>query len=284
LSPNNCIIHDAVVRIKQRLCALVNFEHTTRPLPLTMSTLQAAVDRDVEVARQAQHRNQHDPNIGHQRWACTSDQRLDLKLDKESSVNIGNARYFHDRQRHDLALRMIRHEARTHTISRCTGLSDDRIRRLFRAYLDSETESQGGVRRRRGKSPRQIAFFTRNAQLQYESSFLANLFTTFGLMRERRVPLPGQAALDFGAIFCDAYETHRQLLQPASITFEHAWFLLQLLLRGEQLRISHCRQCRTDYVHDLINLTHRICPTCWHCRAAAPRNVKVSEVVRTDAA
>jgi len=125
------------------------------------------------------------------------------------------------------------------------------------------------VRRRRGKSPRQIAFFTRNAQLQFESSFLACLFTTFGLLRERRIPLPGQAALDFGTIFCDAYETHRQLLQSANITFEHAWFLLQLLHRGEQLRITHCRQCRTDYVHDLINVAQHSCPTCRRCQVFA---------------
>ncbi len=174
-------------------------------------------------------------------------------------MNISNARYFHDRQRHDLALRMIRHEARTHTIRRCTGLSDDRIRRLYRTYLDAELVQ---VRRRRGKSPRQVAFFTRNAQLQFESSFLANLLATFGLLREGRIPLPGQAALDFGAVFCDAYETHRQLLPVATISFEHAWFLLQLLNRGEQLHITHCRHCRCDYVHDLINLAHKDCPTC----------------------
>jgi hypothetical protein len=202
-------------------------------------------------------------------------------------LNFSNTRYFHDRQRHDLALRMIRHEARTHTIRRCTGLTDDRIRRLFRTYLGAELKTQLPVRRRRGKSPRQVAFFTRNAQLQFESSFLACLFTTFGLLRERRIPLPGQAALDFGTIFCDAYETHRQLLHPASITFEHAWFLLQLLHRGEQLRISHCRQCRTDYVQDPINLTQRSCPTCRRCQAAgrtSRRRAKLPAALRADAA
>lgn len=202
-------------------------------------------------------------------------------------MNFGNTRYFHDRQRHDLALRMIRHEARTHTIRRCTGLTDDRIRRLYRTYLGAEVETQLPVRRRRGKSPRQVAFFTRSAQLQFESSFLAGVFTTFGLLRERRMPLPGQAALDFGTIFCDAYETHRQLLESANITFEHAWFLLQLLHRGEQLRITHCRQCRTDYVHDLINLTQRSCPTCRRCEAVtrvSRRRTKLSAPLSADAA
>jgi hypothetical protein len=192
-------------------------------------------------------------------------------------MNITNARYLHDRQRHDLALRMIRHEARTRTIRRCTGLTDDRIRRLYRTYVDTEVVLP--VRRRRGKSPRQIAFFTRNAQLQFESSFLANLFAAFGLLREGRIPLPSQASLDFAAMFCDAYETYHQLLQAGSISFEHAWFLLQLLNRGEQLRVAHCRQCRSDYVHDLVNLRHRGCPTCARCQQAL-RSVRTIKPAR----
>ena len=39
-------------------------------------------------------------------------------------------RYASDRSQFELALRMIRHEARTRTIRECTGLSDDRIRKL----------------------------------------------------------------------------------------------------------------------------------------------------------
>lgn len=198
-------------------------------------------------------------------------------------MNITNARYLHDRQRYDLALRMIRHEARTRTIRRCTGLSDDRIRRLYRTYIDTDVVLP--VRRRRGKSPRQIAFFTRNAQLQFESSFLANLFAAFGMLREGRIPLPGQAALDFGNVFCDAYETHHQLLDATGISFEHAWFLLQLLNRGEQLRVTHCRQCRSDYVHDLVNLRHRGCPTCVRCRQVKrPSRARSPEDTVSDAA
>jgi hypothetical protein len=192
-------------------------------------------------------------------------------------LNISNARYFHDRQRHDLALRMIRHEARTRTIRRCTGLSDDRIRRLYKTYIDAEAVLP--IRRRRGKSPRQVAFFTRNAQLQFESSFLANLYAAFGLLRDRHTTLPEQSSLEIGEVFCDAYETHRQLLHSASISFEHAWFLLQLLNRGEQLRIAHCRQCRSDFLHDLINLSHRDCPTC----ARSQQALKASRMTRARA-
>ena len=99
-------------------------------------------------------------------------------------MHISNERYFHDRQRHDLALRMIRHEARTCTIRSCTGLTDDRIRRLYKTYASHMPSVP--VRRRRGKSPRQVAFFVRNARAQLESSMLASVFGTFGLLRRSR--------------------------------------------------------------------------------------------------
>ena len=66
-------------------------------------------------------------------------------------MRVTDDRYNRDRLRLELALRLIGHEARTHTIRLWTGLSDDRIRKLFRAYI----RPSAGVRRRRGKSPQQ---------------------------------------------------------------------------------------------------------------------------------
>src|SRR5688500_17986472 len=99
---------------------------------------------------------------------------------------ITNESYSFERRRQDLALRMIRHEARTCTIRECTGLTDDRIRRLYRVYAQHVTEAP--VRRRRGKSPRQITFFVRNTRAQFESSLLASAFTAFGLLHPQRGP------------------------------------------------------------------------------------------------
>ena len=50
-------------------------------------------------------------------------------------MRVSDDRYTRDRQRLDLALRLIRHEARTFTIRQWTGLSDDRIRKLYRSYV-----------------------------------------------------------------------------------------------------------------------------------------------------
>ena len=45
-------------------------------------------------------------------------------------MRVSDDRYTRDRQRLDLGLRLIRHEARTFTIRQLTGLSDDRIRKI----------------------------------------------------------------------------------------------------------------------------------------------------------
>jgi Flagellar transcriptional activator (FlhC) len=173
-------------------------------------------------------------------------------------MHISNERYFLDRERHDLALRMIRHEARTCTIRSCTGLTDDRIRRLYKTYVSHARAAP--LRRRRGKSPRQPAYFVRNLRAQYESSLLACTFASFGLLHGQLRDEPG--AIRFGGLFCDAYETHLQLLTHAEISFEHAWFLLQLMVRRTGLRMTRCRRCDSQYLSDPVHVARRSCPVC----------------------
>ena len=81
-------------------------------------------------------------------------------------MRISDDRYSRDRSRFDIAVQFIRHEARTHTIRTWTGLSDDRIRKLYRSYL---SESHGApLTRHRGKSPQQVAFFMRSGRARQE--------------------------------------------------------------------------------------------------------------------
>jgi len=173
-------------------------------------------------------------------------------------MHISNERYFHERQRHDLALRMIHHEARTRTIRSCTGLTDNRIRRLYKTYVTEV--SSAPVKRRRGKSPRQVSFFLRNVRAHFESSLLASLFAAFGLLRAR--VLRQRSPIEFGRLFCDAYETHLQLLRNPDISFEHAWFLLKLLNRGAELEAVRCRRCDGRYLRARSDAYRRPCPVC----------------------
>lgn len=186
-------------------------------------------------------------------------------------MDLDNDSYSNERSRHDLALRMIRHEARTCTIRECTGLTDDRIRRLYKSYAHELSEAP--VRRRRGKSPRQVTYFVRNTRAQFESSLLAGAFAAFGLLHpvKHRMPSEPPDVLDYGRRFCDAYETHQQLLNTQTLSFEHAWFLLQLLNRSGDLHAVRCRNCDSYYLRDKFNLCRHTCPTCRLKRARARR-------------
>jgi hypothetical protein len=54
-----------------------------------------------------------------------------------------------------------------------TGLTDDRIRKLYRSYVMNLDARR--VSKHRGKSPRQAAFFFRNSELNFQSAQLASL-------------------------------------------------------------------------------------------------------------
>jgi hypothetical protein len=59
-------------------------------------------------------------------------------------------RYRGEQAKFDLAMRMIKHEARTGTIRYLTGMNDDRIRKLYTSYFKHGEEP---VRWQRGRSP-----------------------------------------------------------------------------------------------------------------------------------
>ena len=176
-------------------------------------------------------------------------------------MRISDDRYSRDRLRLDLALRFIHHEARTHTIRAWTGLTDDRIRKLYRTYL---YESDGsGVARHRGKSPRQAAFFTRSQRMRREAAVFASVSSLFGLIDRASQGAPNVAR---GALLCEAFETYRALVGEPQISFEHAVFLLAALQAGDELRVAHCRDCSGVLVTDRLALRT---PVCYDCASVA---------------
>ena len=70
-------------------------------------------------------------------------------------------RYRGEQAKFDLAMRMIRHEARTGTIRYLTGLNDDRIRKLYTSYFKY---AEAPVRRQRGRSPTRVGPLVRTPQ------------------------------------------------------------------------------------------------------------------------
>jgi hypothetical protein len=157
-------------------------------------------------------------------------------------MRITDDRYTRDRLRLDLALRLIRHEARTRTIRDWTGLTDDRIRKLFKSYIEHAGDRE--IRRHRGKSPRQPAYFLRNPQVRLQAASLASFFCQLGMLRSAGPGLPGGLErLRWGERFCEAYEAFLQQHERPQIGFEHACFLQRALERQKELCIDDCADC-----------------------------------------
>lgn len=180
-------------------------------------------------------------------------------------MRLTDDRYASERRQFELALRMIRHEARTGTIKDCTGLSDDRIRKVFTTYFRGAAEG-ARIRRRRGKSPQQVNLFVKNPLNQLEATTLVALFCANLLLRidHRNVihPCWPRPDVEYGHRLCRAYETYQLLHRKPRLSFEWAWSLLQNISVNDELFLAECARCGTAYVQDAYALDHRTCPSC----------------------
>ena len=175
-------------------------------------------------------------------------------------MRISDDRYSRDRARFDLALRFIHHEARTRTIRLWTGLTDDRIRKLYRSYIATGSAT---ITRHRGKSPQQSAYFTRSPRMRQETAVLASACYLLGVMPLQAAVeaqrLPGMSR---GEALCEAFETYRRLVPDSRISFEHAVFLIAALARGDELRAATCTDCSGLIVVDRLAVGSRRCLAC----------------------
>ena len=179
-------------------------------------------------------------------------------------MRLTDDRYSGERSQFELALRMIRHEARTRTIRECTGLSDDRIRKTYTTYF--QNSSLSGIKRRRGKSPRQITRFVKNSQNQIQSTTLVALFSAGLLVRidknGRVYPCWPRPDVEFGHRLCRAYESYLLLHREPQLSFEWAWNLLNCISQNDELYLATCKNCTALYVQDAYALDQGVCPAC----------------------
>ena len=173
-------------------------------------------------------------------------------------MRITDSRYDRDRLRLTLAHRLIGLEARTHTIRQATQLSDDRIRRMYRDYFANRGENR--VRRRRGKSPRQMSFFRRSLEHEQEAALLGTLVRSCGLIL--RFPGAFRPGLEDVSRFCDVYETFADLWREPHASFEHAWHLWQVLVRVDEFVLARCPDCDGAWIRDTLDLLPDNCPAC----------------------
>jgi len=184
-------------------------------------------------------------------------------------MRLTDDRYRRDRMRLELAMRLIRHEARTQTIRRWTGLSDDRIRKLFRSYI----KPGAGLRRHRGKSPEQVNYFLRSGVIGAEAHALASILLLFGVVADQPNPASIRKipTISRGRLLCDGYEAYRRVVPRPRIDFEHAAFLAKALTAGDEIRLRFCPACEALNIVETITLRE---PHCRACEAAMPDKPK----------
>ena len=171
-------------------------------------------------------------------------------------------RYAGERECFDLTIRMISHEARTGTIRLFTGFTEDRIRKIYASYFPT----QESVRRRRGKTPSQIAPFVNSTRRQGEASLLAGLFVHGGVADLDPSCCTLRAVLEpsvvLGLRLCDAFEAYLALHPDPQLSIEWAWNLYRSLVMSRELRFAWCALCAGPYVQDAYALDYERCPFC----------------------
>jgi hypothetical protein len=181
-------------------------------------------------------------------------------------MRISEDRYSRERLRLELALRFLRHEARTRTIRLWTGLSDDRIRKLYRSYMSHAPQR---LARHRGKSPYQVAYFTRSLRVREETAVLASLLSLLDVVPPESMPRSARDLPDLarGELLCGAFEMYQALLPTAQISFEHAVFLVTALARSDQLKLAECAECGGLVVAECFLIRDPHCHFCSNPRA-----------------
>ena len=138
-------------------------------------------------------------------------------------------RYRGEKAKFEIAMRMIRHEARTGTIRYLTGLNDDRIRKLDTSYFKYGGEP---VRRQRGRSPTRIAPLVRTPQRALESGVFANLLLANGLICVEQPPGPPlKHNVDLGHRFCECFEATDNIGMLVRNVSSLAYIVLQIVQR-----------------------------------------------------
>lgn len=175
-------------------------------------------------------------------------------------MRISEDRYARDLRRLNLAQRLIRHEVRTQWICAWTGLSDDRVRNLFRSYH----REAGEVIRHRGPSPTRLQSFLRSPALRTEASAIGGLAHALGALppnsasngrRER-------PALEAGERLCEVFELYRDIVPHSDFTMDQFFALVEALAAGEDLQIGHCGNCHGALLVDPLGASRRLCLAC----------------------
>jgi hypothetical protein len=181
-------------------------------------------------------------------------------------MNPSDSRTARHWRRDQLVLRMMRHEARTSTISAWTGLSPNRVR--TRVQEHAGTPAQRAPKRHRGQPPRQVGYFFRTLRVATHAATLASLFELLDLLPATAVGVPARnfRSVARGEVLCYAYEVYCTMVETPTIRFEHAVLLATALADGQEISLQDCPRCDARMLVDHFGDAR---DGCTHCRPTA---------------
>jgi hypothetical protein len=176
-------------------------------------------------------------------------------------MRITEDRYSHHRRSLDLAWRLIKHEARTRTISRWTQLSGHRIRQLYKSYSSKQHKR---VTRHRGMSPYKLEMIMSSPRLRCEGAMFAAICRSLEVLPDDRLGDPERTlpGVERGELLCEAFEWFCFDAPDTKLTLEHGLLVINELARGELVRLGACRTCRGVILLDRLSTGRLDCVFC----------------------
>jgi ribosomal protein L37AE/L43A len=174
-------------------------------------------------------------------------------------MRIWTNRYRRDLARYSLALRMLSHEARLHTIVEWTGLSRSYVRRLYTSYATEHAAAR--LVGRRGPSPCSVYRVLNSQRWRAEAAAAVGVCYMYDVLPTKRIknarsvlPTPER-----GERLCRAFEMYRAVLPEFGFDFEELVFLVMTVAQGTEVRVSRCEDCGA------VILSGRYTGGHWHC-------------------
>lgn len=172
-------------------------------------------------------------------------------------MRISNHRYSRDRNRYDLAYAMLQLGARPKTVTAWTQLTEYQIRNVADEYPEH-------LVRHRGRPPKSVAWFWREARRQQEGAIVAALLV---LLRVVSPGSPSKAdcparSVSTGMKLCVLYQEYARLTPHPCISFEYALLLFEELRRGDTVILHRCPRCGAATLADPLSAPPHVCAIC----------------------
>lgn len=178
-------------------------------------------------------------------------------------------------RRRQLAQRLVGHQARTHTISRLTGLSRHQLATMRRRWQVT------AEMRRRGPLPKSFAAFLSSQRTRDEAAVLALLWRLFASVAAMSRSNGRTARVEIGECLCDVFEAHIACFPAYTLELDYLVLLSRTVDEAAVLALARCAHCEAVMLADLLG-TRR--PRCWRCQHAGTMSSLPTHVPATSEA